>query len=770
MLLAKSKPQLCLEKHLRDTEEAANSVFSGRILKNWCRFFGTAPDRFLLHVQIAALFHDIGKANEEFQKICHENTRLTQTLRHEWLSALILHLPSMRSWLAQSPDLDFEVVVAAVLGHHMKANVQWAETCQTDIRKLSIELDSDQVQSILATIKALLALNNDAPLLPKTWEWADVQWLASRKDARLSGKKIFRDSIRCDYVRRASHLAVKAGVVVSDTAASGLVREWESIQKSIPKWINEHLHKPDLAVTDLDRDILESIYARIAEKNKRPFEFERDLFDFQKNAQFLTERALLRAGCGQGKTLAAYLWVRGVIQRGNYTIGRVLFLYPTRATATEGFKDYVQAAPESDAGLYHGTSDYELEKLFESPNESPNEKRDFRTDDRLFALGLWGKRYLSATVDRFLAFLSFNYGATVLLPMLVDAAIVLDEIHAYDPRMFKQVVAFLQAFDVPVLCMTATLPKDRREQLEALGLELYPNNPEELKDLAKQEVRDRYHIQISDAKTAKDAVIAAYQTGSRVLWVVNTVARCQEKARELHKALKDLDESDVQVLCYHSRFKLIDRQERHENVVQQFKQRAKRAIAVTTQVCEMSLDLDADVLVTEIAPCSALVQRFGRSNRQGKLNYSEVYVYQPEEAKSAKPYEDEQLERANEFLQVVVNVKAGYVSQKLLAEQLETYGDQETRADGNAPFLTGGYFASSEPFRDIEAWTHDCILQQDLEKAIEQVEAKNSKWRELVLPVPNYIKTKDLESDSRLLKYLRIAPNQSYSEEFGFEA
>jgi CRISPR-associated endonuclease/helicase Cas3 len=763
VLLAKSKPQLCLEKHLRDTEEAATAIFTGRILDNWCRFFGTDPTRLLLHVRIASLFHDIGKANEEFQKICGDHKRLTQTLRHEWLSALILHLPVMRLWLSQSSDLDFEVVVAAVLGHHMKADDQWAETCQTEIRKLALALNYNQVTSILKIIQAILKLDSDVPQLPETWEWEDHQWIASRKDGRLSGKKIFRNSIRSDHTRRALHLAVKAGVVVSDTAASGYVRECESIQKSIPKWIKEHLHRHDLTIGDIDRDILNPKYQKLGKS------FD-DLHGFQKQAIHLGDLALLRAGCGQGKTLAAYLWVRGVIQRGKYKIGRVLFLYPTRATATEGFKDYVQAAPESDAGLYHSTSDYELEKLFESPSESPDEKRDFRTNDRLFALGLWGKRYLSATVDRFLAFLSFNYGATVLLPMLADAAIVLDEIHAYDPRMFKQVIAFLQTFDVPVLCMTATLPKDRREQLEALGLELYPNNPEELEDLAKQEERKRYQIKICDDKVAKKVAIDAYRSGKRVLWVVNTVARCQERARELHQALKDMSASDVEILCYHSRFKLIDRQGHHEKVVDQFKQRDTPVIAVTTQVCEMSLDLDADVLVTEVAPCSALVQRFGRSNRHGLLEYSEVYVYKPEEAKSSKPYEEEQLNRADEFLQAVINFENGYASQKLLAEQLEIYGDQETRADGNAPFLTGGYFASSEPFRDIEAWTHDCILQQDVEEAIKRVEAKNSKWRELVLPVPNYVKTKELGSDSRLLKYLRIAPDQNYSKKIGFEA
>jgi CRISPR-associated endonuclease/helicase Cas3 len=549
MLLAKSKPELSLEKHLRDAEEAASAIFADRILSNWCRFFKTEPAQFLLHVKVAALFHDVGKANEEFQTLCRDRKLFTQALRHEWLSALILHLPAMRSWLSKSPDLDFEVVVAAVLGHHMKANEKWWQA-QTAIPELLLHLEDKEVRVTLRRIQGLIDIDEEPPQLPGQWKQNDALWSAARKDGRLSGSKRFRDSINKDQniTRRALHLAVKAGVIAADTAASGIVREWESLQKPIPQWVNEHLHKPALTVVDLDKDILEPIYAKIAEKNERPFVFENDLHDFQKNAQFLSNQALLRAGCGQGKTLAAYLWVRGVVERGNYTIGRVLFLYPTRATATEGFKDYVQAAPESDAGLHHGTSDYELEKISETPVESAQEKRDFRTDERLFSLGLWGKRYLSATVDRFLAFLSFNYGATVLLPMLADAAVVLDEIHAYDPRMFKQIVAFLHAFDVPVLCMTATLPKDRREQLEDAGLQLYPDNPKELEDLAKQESRPRYHIQITDAKTAKAAALAAYRSKKtkRILWVVNTVARCQSKARELQQDLKDLD--DVEVL------------------------------------------------------------------------------------------------------------------------------------------------------------------------------------------------------------------------------
>jgi CRISPR-associated endonuclease/helicase Cas3 len=312
--------------------------------------------------------------------------------------------------------------------------------------------------------------------------------------------------------------------------------------------------------------------------------------------------------------------------------------------------------------------------------------------------------------------------------------------------------------------MTATLPEVRRMELENLGLELYPRDRSELKALAEEEERPRYYIQTCDRTTAMQKAIEAYRDGKRVLWVVNTVDRCQKTARELDEKLEG---DSANVLCYHSRFKLVHRNQRHKEVVEAFKQSEKRAIAVTTQVCEMSLDLDADVLITELAPCSALVQRFGRSNRHGKLKYSEIFVYEPE---TEKPYTEELLDRAREFLTTVTNAQP-HASQKLLAEQLEIYGERETLADGNAPFLTGGYFACSEPFRNIDNWTHDCVLEEDVKAAIERIEAKDAKWHELVLPVPNYVETqKPNDSQAKCLKYLRIAPSSKYCNKVGFQA
>jgi hypothetical protein len=105
----------------------------------------------------------------------------------------------------------------------------------------------------------------------------------------------------------------------------------------------------------------------------------------------------------------------------------------------------------------------------------------------------------------------------------------------------------------------------------------------------------------------------------------------------------------VLIVCYHSRFRLCDRRERHNEVVAEFQRKPRRAaLAITTQVCEMSLDLDADVLISEVAPVTALIQRMGRCCREqhpGK-RFGEVYLY---DSQQVLPYEKIDIEQGNKF-------------------------------------------------------------------------------------------------------------------------
>jgi len=692
------------------------------------------------------------------------NKKFQQTLRHEWLSALILHLSSVRSWLEKS-ELDLEVITAAVLCHHLQASRQdWGKsrTVEKD-KEIELYLQNPEVIRILKEI-ANLAQVEGLPELPEKWVARDRAWDKSYKNANRIGAKFSRE-VRRNETRRSLLLAVKAGLIAADSVASGIFRIEGS--EAITQWVEETLHRDPITREEIEDKILQPRYSDIEKKSGNSFKLK----PFQEKATELSSRLLLLSGCGTGKTIFAYKWMQGVLE--NHEAGHVIFLYPTRGTATEGFKDYVSWAPESDASLLTGTALYELKAMRENPSES-NKGKNYETDERLYALGFWGKRFFSATVDQFLSFLTHSYSGICLLPVLTDSVVVIDEVHSFDRGMFNNLVSFLEHFDIPVLCMTATLPTTRRkdltDKLENKGLEIFPTEDRsQLEELEKAETRPRYIIQSTSYESAYTEATEAYREGKRVLWVVNTVDRCREIANKLENDLQ------VKVLTYHSRFRLKDRQNRHSETVSAFQCDGEGAmaspapagsIAVTTQVCEMSLDLDADVLITELAPISALVQRFGRSNRSHKREAEErakIWVYEPEKV---LPYKKEELAKAKEFITEVSSFSE--VSQRTLAEKLECYSPKEDFADGSSGFVTGGYWATSEPFRDINDYSVSAILDGDLEEFLALKEAKNPDAEGLIISIPEKSAYEPEHRPENLPRYLKLADHTKYCEKRGF--
>jgi CRISPR-associated endonuclease/helicase Cas3 len=760
-LLAKSrkvgKEPITLQRHLLETELAAVQVFKldGRWGRNWCRLFKITErnqqEKFLLHLRLAALFHDIGKANEDFYTAVTSPKFFQQTLRHEHLSALLLHLPEVRNWLRQNKALDLEVITGAVLSHHTKAEEgvgKW-RWCQPKTKTtLQLFYSHPEINAVLDRIKEVAALPNQLRLDSGTW--ADkMPWNGAFADGRKAATDFGR-VVKKDIERRALLLAVKAGLIVADAVASGLVREGCSIED----WINERVHSTPTTGDDIARSILDPKANQLSKG--KPF----DWHSFQKRAATLGNRALLLAACGSGKTIAAWKWAEA--QAREHEIGKVIFLYPTRGTATEGFRDYVGFAPEAEAALMHGTAQYELEAIMENPNDA-TEGKNYETQERLFALGFWSKRYFSATVDQFLGFMEHSYTGLCLLPVLADSALIIDEVHSFDRHMFDNLISFLKTFDVPVLCMTATLPPTRRNELIDAGLRAYPNDAEriELADLKDAEEHPRYQLEFTDNEcTALEIAADEYRAGKRVLWVVNTVKRCQRIARMLNS------QHSIKPLVYHSRFCLEDRKDRHIETVAAFKQTDKAKIAITTQVCEMSLDLDADVLITEHAPVSSLVQRFGRANRhliRGKDFRGRLIVYKPE---NERPYSKDELIAASAFLK---DLGTHDVSQKLMADKLKDHALSERVADGSARLLDGGYYATPGMFRDIDEFTCPCILNRQSDMVRMKAYLDNKKpYDALVINVPEKFAKATDDRPAWLPKYLGVADAKFYNAHLGF--
>src|SRR5262249_48386096 len=128
----------------------------------------------------------------------------------------------------------------------------------------------------------------------------------------------------------------------------------------------------------------------------------------------------------------------------------------------------------------------------------------------------------------------------------------------------------------------------------------------------------------------------------KVLWVCNTVGRVMDAATRA---------AAFNPLIYHSRFKYEHRVQRHKAVIERF-QSDGPALAICSQVAEMSLDLSADLLVTDCAPVPALIQRLGRLNRRAEEGHpTKAFVMiEPDGAKSYLPYTAGDLEAARVWL------------------------------------------------------------------------------------------------------------------------
>lgn len=755
---ARNGRQPTLVEHTDDVLEAFDTLFGtvgdpNRTAFQWMRFFrleGEQVQQFFINSRLAICFHDLGKANDGFQSAVTDRKK-DQVVRHEHLSAMLLASAPLKEWLSSEPDADFELIVSAVGAHHLRFKEIEIGIWLADRSHFEV-LDFSELLSAPAKILDLTPPAVDA--LIGNWTREDLPVKALKGLARKFNRLVRPPAQSLSYgdghdeQRHRLLLAVRASLIAADSAGSGLTR----LGKPLVAWLEEAFSEEAVIDAGYIQDNVITPRIRTIEKTKGVhFRWN----DFQEAASSLGDRALLLAPCGAGKTLAAWRWIEGRL--AVHPAARVLFLYPTRGTATEGFRDYVSWAPETEATLLHGTATYDLEAMFENGDERAG--RDYTAERRLFALGQWPKRVFSATVDSFLGFMASTYAPVCLLPLLVDSVIVIDEVHSFSSGMFSSLVKFIEKFDVPVLCMTASLPTKRRERLLEAGLRLFPQDEAHFADLEHIAKHPRYHVRACKRSNAEAEANKALAAGKRVLWVVNQVDKCQDIALEMRKQHKD-----TPVFCYHSRFRLSDRRKRHEEVIRLFRssRQEKGTLVVSTQVCEMSLDLDADVLITEIAPVASLIQRMGRCCREKepRERRGEVFAYEPE---NSLPYESDDITEGVAFVNEMA--RRVEVSQSDLAEYLDnlisTWEPERYEA-----FWQSGFWASSHEhqFREGVDYNVDCILDTDIREYLEARNRNLISAPGYVLPVPRSEKPK---SDGRL-RHLQVATSVKYSPAIGY--
>jgi CRISPR-associated endonuclease/helicase Cas3 len=399
---------------------------------------------------------------------------------------------------------------------------------------------------------------------------------------------------------------------------------------------------------------------------------------------------LIEAPMGEGKTEAAmYLadhWAATRGQRGCY------FALPTEATSNQMFgrvRDFLAGRyPEAQVNLQllhgHASLSAEFEVLRErgarlfAPSNIEAEGghgRDSAPGDVLAAEWFtYRKRGLLApfgvgTVDQALLAVLKTRHFFVRLFGLAGKTIILDEVHAYDAYMttlLERLLEWLAALGCSVVVLSATLPRRRHRALRdayARGLGLEPEQVPPASSYPRISWATRSslgdsHVEASPqtAKTVRlgwlpaavaelgPRLAAALAGGGCAAVICSTVGRAQELYRSLKAYFPVVDAGDGQpeLDLFHARYPFEQRAEREQRALTRFGkpddprvERPHRAVLVATQVIEQSLDLDFDLIVTELAPVDLVLQRAGRLQRHQRprppgLEVPTLWVVSPE--------------------------------------------------------------------------------------------------------------------------------------------
>jgi CRISPR-associated endonuclease/helicase Cas3 len=304
------------------------------------------------------------------------------------------------------------------------------------------------------------------------------------------------------------------------------------------------------------------------------------------------------APTGAGKTEAGFIYLQ---KKG-------FFMLPYRVSAN-GIYMRAEGMFRNYAGLLHSSAlSYVLER--EENREDIQNNQEGTAFLNYFLSRNFAKPIIVSTPDQLMHFVFRYKGFEKYYATALYSKLVIDELQSYDPITLAFIVQGLEVLAQnggKFLVMTATFPEFLRERFENMGVVFKTFNTQE---------KPYHNVQVIDDSIDNyvEKMIELSQK-AKVLVVVNTV----RKAIELKKKFE-------YAKLLHSRFILKDRKEKEREIMKFFNSQEK-GLWITTQLAEVSLDLDADYLFTELSTADSLIQRMGRCNRKGQKSTDEPNVF-----------------------------------------------------------------------------------------------------------------------------------------------
>ena len=384
---------------------------------------------------------------------------------------------------------------------------------------------------------------------------------------------------------------------------------------------------------------------------------------------------LLEAEMGSGKTEAGLAAAEVLAHR--FGQGGVFVALPTMATSDAMFarvRSWIDHLPADATGggslamfLAHGKAglndayrglpdDQRIAGVYD--DEAGADPHDRALRHAVATVNAWtrGRRrgvlapFVVGTIDQVLFGALRSKHLALRHLALAGKVVVIDEVHAADTYMreyLKSALAWLAAYGTPIVLMSATLPPAQRAELVAAYADGFAHRPGDraaipacdlpdhpgyprtllvdgaLRKIDTEQTASRPRtVTVEEHPDDLDHLVhtlrAELAEGGCVAVIRNTVRRAQDTWEALRAALPE-----VEIVLAHSRFLAVDRARREAELRDRLGRtghvadgsRPQRMIVVGTQVLEQSLDIDVDLMVSDLAPVDLLLQRVGRLHR-----------------------------------------------------------------------------------------------------------------------------------------------------------
>lgn len=332
------------------------------------------------------------------------------------------------------------------------------------------------------------------------------------------------------------------------------------------------------------------------------------------------ENIMVTAPTGMGKTEAGLLWCGD---------NKCFFVLPLKTAINAMYGRIKELAKDvetedvykSRVALVH--SDMKSYYLKDANDKDTDYDFNYEELSRQFCLPV-----TVCTPDQIFDFVLKYPGYEYKLAISSYSKFIIDEIQMYSPDILAAIIYAIKMIHImggKVAVLTATLPPFVKEEL----LKIFGDDVQ-LADFSSEGIL-RHNVKVFDDKLKTDDVIQIVnETNSDIvkkyLVVCNTVKTANRIYRELFES-----NIDAKINLFHANFIKKDRMKKEKEIMgaseKKLNEMNKPEIWISTSVVEASLDIDFDILITELSDLFSLFQRFGRTNRKGKKDFSDYNCY-----------------------------------------------------------------------------------------------------------------------------------------------